>query len=202
MMETIEVDYRKEKFNGEKSHISGEKLVELVSSIFGSDVYPNPDEPLKPGPWGPVIREALTSFLFHGREEIWDALIPHSLAELNPQPLPPRAKLLVSITQKVIDRMLLIQETADVMNQTGEQEGIIIVGGRISQFVSEIDELCPRLPRKFPKPKGGEERFTTLELLVAGSVFEQNAAVIEDTRMQQALRSAGALLVETGLGRM
>lgn len=201
--------------------ISSEKLLSLVGGFFGGQDYPNPDDTQPPGPWDPYLRKSLNefrnalerqrlfpheeawlSFFARGRAEIWDALIPHSLAELNPQPLPPRAKLLASITQQVIDRALLIQETADAINQAGEQQGIIIVGGRLKQFVTDIDELCPRIPRKFPKPKGSEDRFSALELLTASAVFEQNATTVANENLGQELRNAGAKLLETGISRM
>ena len=141
--------------------------------------------------------------VFKGREEIFDALIPHSLAELNPQPLPPRAKLLVDITQQIVDRTLLIQETADTINQTGNEQSIIIVGGKVNKFVDEIDELCPRIPRKFPKPKGGSaDRFSAVELLAAGAVFQQNASTVANEGLRQELNNAGAKLVEIGIARM
>jgi hypothetical protein len=71
---------------------------------------------------------------------------------LNPQPLPPRAAFLAAFAEEVIDRSLLMQEVADALNQNGEQQGIIIVGGRLTLLV---DELCGnnfkvRIP--FPKP--------------------------------------------------
>ena len=211
---------------GETLNISREKLFSLVSQIFGGQDFPNPDDPQPPGPWDPYIHRALAGLrdrlerqrlfpheeawrtlltlgVFKGREEIFDALIPHSLAELNPQPLPPRAKLLVDITRQVIDRALLIQETADALNQTGEQQSIIIVGGKFNKFTDEIDELCPRIPRHFPKPKGGSsERFSAVELLAAGAVFEQNAATVFDQNLQRELSNAGAKLVEMGIARM
>lgn len=211
---------------GETLNISREKLVSIISQAFGGQDFPNPDDPPSPGPWDPYIHRALAGLrdklerqrlfpheeawrtlltlgVFKGREEIFDALIPHSLAELNPQPLPPRAKLLIDITQQVVDRALLIQETADAMNQTGEQQSIIIVGGKVNRFVDEIDELCPRIPRHFPKPKGGNsERFSAVELLAAGAVFEQNAAASANEDVRRELSNAGAKLVEMGIARM
>lgn len=210
----------------ETLNISREKLVSFVGQSFGGQDFPNPEDTNPPGPWDPYIHRALdglraqlerqrlfpheeawrtllTLGVFSGREEIFDALIPHSLAELNPQPLPPRARLLAAVTQQVVDRVLLIQETADTINQTGNEQGIIIVGGKISKFVDEIDELCPRLPRKFPKPKGGsEDRFSALELLAAGAIFEQNAATIAHEGLRNELKNAGAKLIETGIARM
>ena len=103
----------------------------------------------------------------------------------------------------MIDRALLMQELADAMNQTGEQQGIIIVGGRLSLLV---DELCGnnfkvRIP--FPKPKRGEDELLSgIELLTAGAVFEQNAATVAHEDLRQELRSGGARLIETGIARM
>lgn len=122
---------------------------------------------------------------------------------LNPQPLPPRAVFLAAFAEEVIDRSLLMQEVADALNQTGEQQGIIIVGGRLSLLV---DELCGnnfkiRIP--FPKPKRDEDEFLSgLELLTVGAVFEQNAATVAHEGLRQELRHAGARLIETGIARM
>jgi len=124
-------------------------------------------------------------------------------AALNPQPLPPRAAFLIAVTEQVIERALMMQELADGLNQTGDQQGIIIGGGRLSAFVDGVDELCPRISRKFPKRKGIDEiRFSSLELIAAGAVFEQNAASIVNENLQQELRSAGARLIEMGLERL
>ena len=123
--------------------------------------------------------------------------------ELNPQPLPPRAAFVAAFTEEVIDRALLMQEVADAMNQTGEQQGIIIVGGRLSLLV---DELCGnnfkvRIP--FPKPKRGEDRLLSgIELLAAGAVFEQNAATVVHEGLRYELRNAAAKLIENGLARI
>ena len=125
---------------------------------------------------------------------------------LNPQPLPPRAVFLAAFAEEVIDRVLLTQEVAEALNQTnqtGEQQGIIIVGGRLSLLV---DELCGnnfkvRIP--FPKPKHDEDEFLSgLELLTVAAVFEQNAATIAHEGLSQELRSGGARLIETGIARM
>jgi len=122
---------------------------------------------------------------------------------LNPQPLPPRSVFLAAFAEEAIDRVLLMQEVADALNQTGEQQGIIIVGGRLSLLV---DELCGnnfkvRIP--FPRPKHDEDELLSgLELLTVAAVFEQTAATMAHEGLSQELRSAGARLIETGIGRM
>jgi hypothetical protein len=124
-------------------------------------------------------------------------------SELNPQPLPPRAVFVAAFAEEVVDRALLTQEIADAMNQPGEQQGIIIVGGRLSLLV---DELCGnnfkvRIP--FPRPRHDEsEMLSGLELLAAGAVFEKNAATVANEGLRQELRDAGAKLIETGIARM
>ncbi len=229
------------KQTGENLSISPEQLVSLVGGLFGgTSGNPNPDEPLKPGPWDPYIRIAfaelryklerqklfpheeawrtlLTLGAFNGREEVTDALIPHSFktsaiysallnnsfAELNPQPLPPRAMLLVSVTRQVVERILLIQETADLLRQMGNERGIIIVSGKINEFVDEIDELCPRLKIKIPKPKGWhDDRFSGLELLAASTIFQQNSLIVSNEELRNELRNAGVKLAEMSVDRL
>ncbi|MEO8072327.1 MAG: hypothetical protein ABI686_03680 [Acidobacteriota bacterium] len=227
-----------EQTTGETLNISPEKLATLVSHIFGgTGENPNPDEPLKPGPWDPVIRKVAkevfgpspepwrvifgpqpepwrTEFNLHRlilgiiaarHPEIYDVIGGgrFNLAALNPQPLPPRTAFVAAFTEEVIDRVLLMQEVADAINQTGEQQGIIIVGGRLSLLV---DELCGnnfkiKIPIPHPKHET-DDRLSGLELIVAGAICEQNAATVANESLRQELRNAGAKLLETGISRL
>lgn len=226
--------------NKETLNISREKLVSLVSQMFGgAGDRPDPDNPLPPGPWDPIIRKVSSRFfgprpepwrshagsnteswrtefnanraileLLAGlRPEIFDVVgggqfYNRAAAELNPQPLPPRAAFFAAFAQEVIDRVSLMQEIADAMNEAGEQRGIIIVSGYLNRFV---DDLCPdpikiKIP---PKPKfDGSDRLSGLELIVAGAVFEQNAAMTAGEGLARELRNAGERLIETGVARM
>lgn len=165
----------------------------------------------QPEPWRSEanINRIVLSVIAARHPEIFDVIggSRFNLAALNPQPLPPRAAFLAAVTEEVIDRALLMREIADAMNQTGgqqqQQQGIIIVGGKLSEYVDGIDELCPRIERKFPKPKGKiEPRFSGLELLAAGAVFEQNALAVASEDLRRELRNAGAKLIEAGIARM
>lgn len=196
--------------NPEEAHKPGpwDPIIRKVANQFFG---PRPEPWLSafgdPVPWRSefTLHQAILEFFASRHPEIFDAiggghLFSQAAAELNPQPLPPRAAFLAAFTQEVIDRALLTQEIAEAINQTGEQQGIIIVSGRMKQFVTDIDELCPRIPRKFPKPKGSsDERFSALELLTAGVIFEQNAATIANQNLQQELRNAAAKLLEPAL---
>jgi len=161
----------------------------------------------QPEPWHSEfnVGQVLLRVIAARHPEIFDVISgnPFNRVALNPQPLPPRAAFLAAFAEEVIDRTLLMQEVADALNDTGDQQGIIIVGGRLSQLV---DELCGnnfkvRIP--FPKPKHDENEFLSgLELLTLGAVFEQNAATIAHEDLRQELRSGAARLIETGIARM
>ena len=226
-MKTEFANLPKEQTNGEAIHISREKLVSLVSHVFGrSFENPNPDAPSKPGPWDPVIRKVARQ-VFGPSPEPWrsefsvDRLILSIIAArhpaiydvigggrfnwaaLNPQPLPPVAAFVVAFTEEVIDRILLMQDLADAMNQTGEQQGIIIVSGRLSLLV---DELCGnnfkiKIPIPHPK-RETDELLSGLELMMAGVVCEQASATIAHESLQQELSNAAGKLIETGLARL
>lgn len=179
----------------------------VAKKVFGP--HPEPWRSLfgpQPEPWRSEFNasQVILGIIAARHPEIYDVIGDRfNRAGLNPQPLPPRAAFLAAVTEEVIDRALLMQEVADAMNQTGEQQGIIIVGGKISRFIDEVDELCPRIPRRFPKPRGGsEDRFSALELLAAGAIFEQNAATVAHEGLRQDLRNAGARLIEAAIDRI
>ncbi len=236
-MKTEHVTLQREQSNGKDVHISHEKLATLVSQLYGG-AYENPnrDEPLKLGPWDPVIRKmarqvfgpgAPLNWKFGPHPEPWrsefkmDRLILEIIAArhpeiydsigggrfdwaaLNPQPLPPKAAFVVAFTEEVIDRVLLMQEVADSLNQTGEQQGIIIVGGKLALLV---DELCGnnfRVKIPIPHPKQEtDEKLSGLELILAGGICEQNATTTTNEGLRQEIRNAGAKLIEAGLARM
>ncbi len=154
-------------------------------------------------------KQAILELLATLDPRIYDAIgggqfYNRAAAELNPQPLPPRAAFLAAFAQEVIERAGLMQEIADAMNQSGEERGIIIVSGYLGRLV---DDLCPepikiRIPIP-PKPKfDADDRLSGLELIVTGAVFEQNAALTANAGLRQELSNAGAKLIETGIARI
>jgi hypothetical protein len=98
---------------------------------------------------------------------------------------------------------LLIQEIADAMEDAGQSQGIIIVGGMVSRFIDDCgnDKLWRKRP--FPPPKDeADNRLTALELVVMGAQFEQNAFATANEQLQQQFRNAGARLTEMGVARL
>ena len=214
-------------------NVSREKLASLISQTFGGATVGRDDDdhPLPPGPWDPIIRKVAIKVLGPSPEpwrlasgrseselaklvlgviaakhpEVFDVIGGgrFNRVALNPQPLPPRAIFLAAVAEEAIDRTILIQEVATAMDQTGQQQGIIIVGGRLSVLVDELcgNNFVVRIP--FPRPKhDGDELLSGSELLTVAAVFEQNAATVAHEGLRQELRAAAAKLIETGIARM
>jgi hypothetical protein len=201
-----------------------QKLASSISAIGGG--YPNPDDPQPPGPWDPVIRTTLERLGPHpepwrdrldSRAEIfrtiarrfpavWDLLGGDRFdsVALNPQPLPPRAMFAVEFARAAVDRLVLIQETADAIANGADQRGIIIVGGRISQLV---DDICgTTFPRKFPvPPRPGPEpdpRLSGTELILMGTYFLESSRLVANEQLGTEFAKAGERLVEEGMTRI
>lgn len=192
--------------------IPREKFVSFVSRIINGDSgNPDPDNPLKPGPWDPVIRQAVrrvTNSFAHHPYHARFAFSFYSLgteAGLNPQPLPPRETFAIAIAQDVIERVILMQDIADAIGRNnGQERGIIIVSGAIQKF---IDDYCGTdlLRLKFPLPppkKGLDDKLSAFELVAMGIQFEQGASTVANHELAQELRNAGAKLTDMGLARI
>ncbi|MDQ3710682.1 MAG: hypothetical protein M3388_00450 [Acidobacteriota bacterium] len=214
---------------GETINISREKLVSIVSQLSGgTSGKPDLDES-DPKPWGDIadkiayrlgeprpipwrsagfasLQKQRLEFFALLFPEIWDLIgdrVRFNSVELNPQPIPPRDAFLDAFTREAIDRVLLTQEIADAMNETGEQQGKIIVGGRLSQLVDYLCGTAIKLKFPIPRPKHDtDDKLSGIELLTAGAIFEQTAKNIHREDLRQEFRNAGAKLIETGISRM
>lgn len=176
--------------------------------VFGP--HPEPWDPAAgpfPEPWRSNARldRLILSILGRQHPEIYEVVGGGRLdwVALNPQPLPPKAAFVVAFTEEVLDRLLFMQEVADGINRTGEQQGIIIVSGKLASLV---DELCGnnfkiKIPIPHPKHEGDKE-LSGVDLLLAASVLERSAANVYNETLQQELRNAAARLIETGISRI
>jgi len=202
--------------------VSREKFTSFVSALI--DIYPNPEgDPHPPGLWDPLLRQAFekvfgpfpepwrTRFesiderlrdLARIRPEIWDVIGGRfDAVALNPQPLPPRWTFAVEFIRLAADRLLTIQETADVINQ-GNDRGIIVVGGKISELV---DFVCGNnFPRRVPPPRGDEteERLTGQELVLMGAELVRHSKTIANETLSREFTVAGEHLIDRGLQRL
>jgi hypothetical protein len=210
-----------------QSNITREQILKIFGVAFGSSIeYPNPDEPHKPGPWDPIIREALERAKVFGphpepwRErfdaerilriiarrfpQIWDVIGDgHSFDEvmLNPQPLPPRWTFAESFAQIIIRRAELIRDiTANLRGADFEERGIIVVGGR--DFLTAVDEFCGnnfRLVRPKPRPPWWKDSFDALDYLMMATQFERAARETGYEDLRRLYREAGKKLVDASL---
>ncbi|HKO92755.1 MAG TPA: hypothetical protein VJU61_16485 [Polyangiaceae bacterium] len=172
------------------------KLLGLVSALTGSTQGREDDEhPLPPGPWDPIIRVALEQVHF-GRD-------PERVA-LNPQPLPPRFAFLRAVARGVLSRAELLQELADATQRSGEQQGIIIVGGYTSRF---SDDWCGngfklRYPFPGPRPHWFASELDSTDLLVLAAQLQQSSTEAFSPALRRDLMDAGARFLEGALVKL
>ncbi|MCI0466526.1 MAG: hypothetical protein L0Y57_05910 [Beijerinckiaceae bacterium] len=191
--------------------ISQQALLTSIWQLVGG--YPGTGNSNPPGPWDSLVRRALQrAFLALGPHTDscrwqWGSgpiADPWIGVELNPQPLPPRVMVFAALAQEVADRALAMQETADVIMGQGEEQGIILVGGYVSKFASDLCGDGFRMPWPFPPPRPGwlPEELSGLDLVVAGVQFQKIASGTFNCQLKQLFSEAGARLSKTGLSRL
>jgi hypothetical protein len=136
--------------------------------------------------------------------EIWDVIGGGGRLEsvaLNPQPLPPRWAFGVEFIRLAADRMVLIQEAADAI-RAGDDRGIIVVGGRVSELV---DFVCGNhFPRRIPPRPGPDPdpRLTGQELVLMGGALVGYSKTVANGALAEEFTAAGERLIDAGLGRL
>ncbi|MBA3633748.1 MAG: hypothetical protein H0W58_13220 [Acidobacteria bacterium] len=216
----------------ESLNITRKQLLTLVGAMFGNGRagLEDPDNPLPPGPWDPIIRQALGRMKIFGplpdpwqsefklnriwrilaalRPEIWDVIGGGQISDavaLNPQPLPPRVAFAASLAQTIIDRAEMMREIASNLRlEGGEERGIIIVSGRdIWRF---IDELCGNnFKIKFPipiPPPWWKEELEAADFFVMAAQFETAASGTFDEDLRRNFADAGEKLATAGLAKI
>ena len=214
------------------STLSREKFTAFVSGLLGQnpnpedDPQPGPWDPVirlafekvfgpQPEPWrevfGPIPVPWRTRFesvnerlrlLAQTMPEIRDVIGGRiNLVALNPQPLPPVSAFAIEFVRQAVDRLVLIQETADIING-GNERGIIVVGGKISELV---DFVCGNnFPRPIPRSRPGdpEPSLTGHELILMGSELVRHSKTIGNETLGREFTAAGEKLIDVGLERI
>ena len=131
--------------------IDTSKFYAVLASAFGlsgnSGGQPDPEQPLKPGPWDPVVRVALTDVLRTGPSpEPWltaafgsellglitqrfsaaalgEALNRGEEVSLNPQPLPPAARFSLALGDALTARIEMLAEVSDAFETSQSPVG-------------------------------------------------------------------------------
>ena len=134
------------------------------------------------------------------KPEVWDVIGSGDWEKvaLNPQPLPPRWAVALEFVRVVAERLVMIQETADVINNGGDR-GIIVVGGKMSELV---DFVCGNnFPRKIPPPSP-DPRLTGLELVLMGAEVISFSKSLANEALGAEFASVGKKLIDAGLERI
>jgi hypothetical protein len=191
--------------------ISHQALLSTLWQLIGG--CPNRDNSDPPGPWDPMIRRALQYSLWvlgprldpwRWQNAVGSETHPLIQAEINPQPLPPRALLFATIAREVADRAMVMQETADAIQGHGEQQRIVVIGDYVSKFVDDIcgDDFHVQWPFPVPRLCWLPEEVRGIDLTVAGVQFQRTASETCNGQLAQVFAEAGKRLPKIGLSRL
>jgi len=163
-----------------------------VLSLFGVKSNPNPDDPDRPGPWGPVVRRA---------EDRVRAVLGPSPDPWLVGPDPRWAAFARALAEEVIDRANLMQQIADALPQTGGQHAIIIIGGALKDFTDGCG--TGRIRQHFPPPRHHDDaRLSPFRLVLIAAQFQESANETTNEGLRQEFINAADRLLETGMGRL
>lgn len=170
-------------------------LASLISQAIGS--YPNPDDPMPPGPWDSYIRKALDRMKWSSPSDLW-------LVTRRPPPFPSRLAYATVLTQEIVSSIINLQDMAGILPEVAQDRIQEVASQRLQLF---IDDYCGTPPRKnpFPDPRlldGVNEGFSPFELVTIGTQFETVATTFVDEGLRQALSKAGSQLIEQGVAQM
>lgn len=180
-----------------------------LTSIFRSfiDYYPDPNNPLPPGPWDPVIRKALSQMGWKFRPSPDPWILREYFGDqvaLNPQPLPPRFAYITVLAQELVNSIVNLQDLTETLPGDFQVQIAQVANQRLQIF---FDDYCGTPPRKspfpIPYPKNEVmEGFRPIELVVLGTQLEAAATTLTHQDLQQALSGLGTTLTERGIAQL
>ena len=130
---------------------------------------------------------------------------------LNPQPIPPESVFITDLAFQAIDRLITIQETADLMNKSNGNKYQMIIGEQMADLIKNLCGTEPyslhikirRNPYGDPIPRPNwNEKLSGIELVKIGVMFEKMANQLIGHELHQNLKKAGATMIDTGVSRM
>lgn len=185
-------------------HPGSDRIAEMVSLMLGGAFRPSDDDPLPPGPWGPVVRGLFFGTGLAG-QHFGHAYAGQfagrhgDFAALNPQPLPPRALYVVALGRAAISRAELISEASSHAGGTG-------IAGRY--IMDLIDDWCGTPPRRIPWPKPephpewAQTSLGALDHLIFASVLEQALATGIGGEFAEGLEVGRRQLIDTAMEKL
>jgi hypothetical protein len=171
-------------------HVSAQAIATLLAHIFGPSFY---DGPRFGG--GDLVRRTLFDVVAGPRPEPW------ALAELNPQPLPPKISHALRLADAHIRELLELDRIGSLEGgEVGER-----ALRRALLIVDEINGRCPfwpRWPRRWPPPPPPpweHEKMNPAELFLLGTRFLAASEWAEHEALQKALIGLGERVVGLAL---
>lgn len=152
-----------------------------------------------------IPREKFLSMIsqFNIEKYAWNAL--------NPQPIPPESVHFTKMAFQELQRILAIQENADVLSKINGSESKIVINNTLSQFITDACGVHPYLikPKKRknpydeppPRPEWKRELSATT-LLSIGVMMEKLAENYENSPVQQQLKKGGETVIQTAMTRL
>lgn len=201
--------------------LSRKQFVRLVTSLTGLGDYPNPDDPLPDGPWGPIIRETIYgrtgySAARSGLAEAgpqpqpwrtqWESVLlnPQPLpprwvwSAVNPQPLPPRWAWSVLMAQAIVADIQRTMHTFRLLPPEFQEQAVEATRHNLAALV---DDWCgtgkPRWPFPWPGPGPDPDPrdllVTPLDLIMSGTLLAQLAGTVSEQLREAVVETAVAL---------
>lgn len=180
------------------------QFTQLVGALAGLAGYSDPDNPLPPGPWDPVIRKALRGIdLVAGpHPEPWRRA-GHVM--LNPQPLPPREMWALIAAQAIVADIQRTSESLRMFPEDFQYRAVEMTQARLAELV---DDWCGTgWPRRWPFPwpwppePDPRELVNPLDLIIIGAVFDQLSGTLDES-LQGAVQETALAFIESGVARM
>jgi hypothetical protein len=191
-------------------NISKAALISIVSEFING--YPNPVDPQPPGPWDPVIRQALDKMRYGlwPRPEPWrvgPASGPLNSLDwvlLNPQPLPPRLAYAIALADEVIGSVHSFFDIAEGMPSETQGQLQEVAVSRIHAFMDDCGNgRIPRWP--FPWPPRDSipgDPLSPVEMLVIGVAFHNAGQLFVDDHLRSVFQDAGGRMMDMAADQM
>jgi hypothetical protein len=188
-----------EKTMSDTITLSRKAFSSILSSLI--DFYPDPNNPLPPGPWDPVIRRVLHQMQLQSRLVLDGRYRPSPDPWITHDQL--RLVYTTALAKEIMNSIATLQDLADTLPDA-QSRVIEVANQRLQVF---FDDYCGTPPRKspfpFPHPREGFiEGFRPLELVIIGTQLESTAATLVNGELQQALSALGTKMIEQGVAQL
>jgi hypothetical protein len=167
--------------------VSARFVASILARIYGPSIYDTP----RFGGGGPLWSQ-LVEHVAGPHPDPWRAIM------LNPQPLPPRARYALGLTDAYMQEIVQLDRVAILSEDAVAQRAV----DRSFRLVADVDELCPRWPRwpktwpPPPPPPWWRETMTDTELFLFGTRILAAAEALEHGQLQEAVARLGERVLD------